>query len=81
MNKYSKDKQGCLEGNSSQLYQPSVEKSCQTIEYVADQIGNDYEDVKIIVLTDIKVSRTVRFQGGNKITVYIWKENTAEIQL
>ena len=70
VNKYSKDKQGCLEGNSSQLYQPSVEKSCQTIEYVADQIGNDYEDVKIIVLTDIRVSRTVRFQGGNKITIY-----------
>ena len=69
VNKKGTDGQKCLQGNTSHLYQPSVENSCQTIEYVADHTGNEFEDLKIIVITDVKVSSTVRFQGGNKVTI------------
>ena len=69
VNKKGTDGWECLQGNTSILYQPSVENSCRTIEYVAFHTGNDFEDIKIIVVTDVNVSSTVRFQGSNKITI------------
>ena len=63
VNKNGKNCQECLQDTNQ------GSQSCRTLEYVADQIGRETENVKIIIKTSIKVSGPVEFQECNNISI------------
>ena len=68
VNKNGINQPECLEGSDYEHSQP--EKSCQTMEFVADHIGRESENIKIFIETAIKVMEPVRFHRCNNIFIH-----------
>lgn len=62
VNHNGSDSQDCLENNDPN-------KKCQTIEFVADHIGRDLSDAKIMIESDITIGGAVMFERCSNVSI------------